>query len=162
MHVNLSFYTDGACSSTNKGGGWSCLAVEKTDEGNENLLSVQTGHEELTTNNRMELRGFICALETINSLNTYEDAELSIYTDSAYIVNCINQKWYVNWRNNGWRTSDKREVKNQDLWCNIIALYIRASNQYRNLKIIKVKAHESNKWNNAADLYAVKARKEVK
>lgn len=162
MHVNLSFYTDGAYSSASKRGGWSCLAVEQTEDGKENLLAVQSGSEDMTTNNRMELSGFICALDIINKLNTYEDATLTIYTDSAYIANCINEKWYENWRKNGWRTSDKRPVKNQDLWGNIISLYIRASNKYTNLKIVKVKAHEGNKWNNAADLYAVKARKEVK
>jgi ribonuclease HI len=162
MHVNLSFYTDGAYSSASKRGGWSCLAVELTEEGKENLLSVETGKEDMTTNNRMELRGFICALETIKNLNTYSDALLTIYTDSAYIANCINEKWYENWRKNGWRTSDKRPVKNQDLWGTIVSLYIRLSNTYSNLKIIKVKAHQDNKWNAAADLYAVKARTEVK
>lgn len=159
MPSKLSFYTDGAYSSATRKGGWSCLSIETTEEGKEILLDVQTGSEDNSTNNRMELSGFICALDTIKNIKGSKNLDVTIYTDSAYIANCINDKWYANWMKNGWRTADKRPVKNQDLWGNIVSLYIRASNYYTNLKIVKVEAHKANKWNNAADLYAVKARK---
>lgn len=61
---------------------------------------------------------------------------------------------------NGWRTADKQEVKNQDLWKRIVALYIKLINKYP-LHIVKVEAHKDNRWNNYADLLAVKARKKL-
>ena len=61
---------------------------------------------------------------------------------------------------NGWRTSDKQDVKNQDLWRNIIALFIRISGKM-NLQIVKVKSHADNRWNNYADLIAVKSRQKL-
>ena len=83
-----------------------------------------------------------------------------IYTDSAYVANCINQKWYANWMKNGWRTSDRQEVKNQDLWTRIITLYIKLKERL-DLEVTKVKSHGSSKWNNYVDLLAVKRRKEL-
>jgi len=59
---------------------------------------------------------------------------------------------------NGWKTADKQDVKNQDLWRRIVALYIKLKAKF-NLEVVKVEAHKSNKWNNYADLLAVKARK---
>lgn len=89
LNRKLEFYTDGAYSSKSQMGGWAALCVE-----DECIIDVQKGYEPYTTNNRMELFGFKSALESADSIVT-SHAEVIIYTDSAYIVNCINNKWYA-------------------------------------------------------------------
>lgn len=148
----IDFYTDGAYSSATKMGGWASICVEDN-----RLIDSQMGYESDTTNNRMELTAFLSALNTAEHIET-RNAQISIHTDSAYIANAINQRWLFNWRSNGWKTADKREVKNQDLWLSILAAYIRISSKFTQFEVIKVKAHSTNKWNNVADLFAVKAR----
>lgn len=148
----LEFYTDGAYSSRSLIGGWSCVCVEDNA-----ILASETGHELNTTNNRMELTGFLCALQSAATVSTSR-AKITIYSDSAYICNCLNDGWYRNWMSNGWRTSDKRPVKNQDLWLQIIALWIRNKDRFTDFQVQKVQGHSNNKWNKVADMYAVKAR----
>lgn len=150
----LDFYTDGAYSSKSEMGGWACLCIEDGV-----IIDKQYGNEPYTTNNRMELTGFLCALENANIIES-KNVCVNIYVDSAYIVNCINDKWYIKWLKNGWRTADRQEVKNQDLWVRIIALYIKLCARVE-LNVIKVKGHHENEWNSYADLLAVKARKEL-
>lgn len=150
----LNFYTDGAYSSKSEMGGWACVCVE-----DDVVIDTQSGNEPYTTNNRMELMGFLCALELSNDIAS-RNVKVTINVDSAYIANCFNDKWYVRWMQNGWRTADRQEVKNQDLWKRIIALYIKISNRLK-LEVVKVKGHHTNQWNSYADLLAVKARKEL-
>ena len=154
MNRLLEFYTDGAWSSKSEMGGWAAICVEDGD-----IIDTQSGKEPYSTNNRMELTAFLSALENIDTIETGH-TKVIIYTDSAYVSNCFNQKWYVNWMKNGWRTSDRQEVKNQDLWTRIIALYIKLKDRF-NLEILKVKSHGSNKWNNYVDLLAQKKRREL-
>lgn len=151
MNRHLEFYTDGAFSSKTEMGGWAAVCVEDG-----NVIDTQSGYEPYSTNNRMELTAFLSALENADTIET-GNTKVTIYTDSAYIANCFNQNWYVKWMSNGWRTSDKQDVKNQDLWRRIVALYIKLKERL-DLSIIKVKSHSDNSWNNYADLLAVKAR----
>lgn len=150
----LDFYTDGAWSSKSEMGGWAAICVE-----NGLIIDTQSGREPYSTNNRMELTAFLSALESINTIGTGH-TKVNIYTDSAYIANCINQKWYANWMRNGWKTSDRQEVKNQDLWKRIVALYIKLKDRF-DVEVIKVKSHTGNSFNDYADLLAVKRRKEL-
>lgn len=150
----LEFYTDGAFSSKSEMGGWASICVE-----NGELIDEKSGYEPYSTNNRMELTAFLSALENTNTIET-KNTKVIIYTDSAYIANCFNQNWYVKWIQNGWKTSDKQEVKNQDLWRRIITLYIKLKERFK-LEIIKVKGHSDNKWNNYSDNLAVQARKKL-
>ena len=154
MNRHLEFYTDGAFSSKTEMGGWAAVCVEDG-----NVIDTQSGYEPYSTNNRMELTAFLSALENADTLET-GNTKVTIYTDSAYIANCFNQNWYVKWMSNGWRTSDKQDVKNQDLWRRIVALYIKLKERL-DLSIIKVKSHSDNPWNNYADLLAVKARSKL-
>lgn len=154
MNRLLEFYTDGAYSSKSEMGGWASLCVE-----NDEIIDAQSGYEPYSTNNRMELTAFLSALENIDTIET-GNTKVKIYTDSAYIANCFAQKWYIKWRENGWKTSDKQPVKNQDLWTRILALYIKHNGRFQ-LEIIKVKSHTGNKYNEMADLLAVKKRKEL-
>ena len=154
MNRHLEFYTDGAFSSKTEMGGWAAVCVEDG-----NVIDTQSGYEPYSTNNRMELTAFLSALENADTIET-SNTKVTIYTDSAYIANCFNQNWYVKWMSNGWRTSDKQDVKNQDLWRRIVALYIKLKERL-DLSIIKVKSHSDNPWNNYADLLAIKARSQL-
>ena len=154
MNRHLEFYTDGAFSSKTEMGGWATVCVEDG-----NVIDTQSGYEPYSTNNRMELTAFLSALENADTIET-GNTKVTIYTDSAYIANCFNQNWYVKWMSNGWRTSDKQDVKNQDLWRRIVALYIKLKERL-DLSIVKVKSHSDNPWNNYADLLAVKARSKL-
>lgn len=153
----MILYTDGACSSKDKSGGWA-VVLACGHEVNAAEAVVAVGSAADTTNNRMELKGVIAALryaqENINNNNT---EEVFIYTDSAYIVNCFKDKWYVKWRQNKWRNSSKQPVKNQDLWEQLLDLY-ETLQQHVCVTIDKVAGHQDNKYNNLADIYAVKAR----
>lgn len=100
----VSVYTDGACSGNPGPGGWGALLVYN---GSEKALC---GGEPLTTNNRMELMAAIVALEAMK-----RTVEIDVFTDSSYVRNGITQ-WLRAWKARGWKTADKKPVKNIDLW----------------------------------------------
>jgi ribonuclease HI len=97
-------YTDGACSGNPGPGGWGAILVFK-DKRRE-----LSGGERLTTNNRMELMAAISALEALK-----RPCHVDLYTDSVYVKDGIT-KWIVGWKAKGWKTADKKPVKNVDLW----------------------------------------------
>lgn len=141
---HVVIYTDGACSGNPGPGGWA--AILRFD-GHEKVLS---GYEPETTNNRMELRA---ALEGLAALR--EPVRVSLHTDSAYLARAFNDDWIRNWQKNGWRTSAKKPVENQDLWMKLI----RMSERHR-VSWIKVKGHSNNPLNNRVDELAVAAMNE--
>jgi len=102
--MSLEIYTDGACRGNPGPGGWGALIK---DTGGERELS---GAESATTNNRMELTAAIMALREVPS-----GSAVDIYTDSKYVMDGLNQ-WLPAWKKRGWKTADKKPVKNQDLW----------------------------------------------
>ena len=131
-------YTDGACSGNPGAGGWASILSYR---GKEKVLS---GGEKVTTNNRMELMAVIMGLESIKSGNA-----VKVFSDSAYVVNAFNQKWIDNWQRNSWRTSDKGEVQNKELWQRLL----RAMDGL-DVEFFKVKGHSDNKNNNRCDALA--------
>ncbi len=104
MSERVTVYTDGACSGNPGPGGWGALLIYG---GREKELS---GGEPLTTNNRMELTAAIMALEGLTRPCTVD-----LFTDSQYLRHGI-MEWLRNWKARGWRTADKKPVKNEDLW----------------------------------------------
>jgi ribonuclease HI len=105
----LFAYTDGACSGNPGPGGWGALLIAR--DGDAVLKERElNGGEALTTNNRMELLAAISALEALDRPTT-----ITVVTDSAYVKNGI-AGWIEGWKRNGWRTADKKPVKNEDLW----------------------------------------------
>ena len=104
MSAVVEIFTDGACRRNPGPGGWAALLRVGT---NEKLIS---GAEPDTTNNRMELMAAIAGLEQL-----HKSSRVDLTTDSQYVRQGITQ-WIEGWRANGWRTSQKRPVKNQDLW----------------------------------------------
>ncbi|SHH97237.1 ribonuclease HI [Marivita hallyeonensis] len=106
---DLIAYTDGACSGNPGPGGWGVLLQAK--DGNTVLKERElSGGEPETTNNRMELLAAITALETLDRPST-----LTIVTDSAYVKNGVTG-WIHGWKRNGWKTANKKPVKNVELW----------------------------------------------
>ncbi len=107
--AELFAYTDGACSGNPGPGGWGALLVAR--EGDAVVRSRElSGGEALTTNNRMELMAAIAALEALE-----RPARLTLVTDSVYVRDGVT-RWIHGWKANGWRTSAKAAVKNEDLW----------------------------------------------
>ncbi|MGB5836985.1 MAG: ribonuclease HI [Albidovulum sp.] len=107
--AELFAYTDGACSGNPGPGGWGALLIAR--DGNTVIRErALKGGEADTTNNRMELLAAISALDGLQSAST-----LTVVTDSAYVKNGVSQ-WIHGWKRNGWRTADKKPVKNVDLW----------------------------------------------
>ena len=134
-------YTDGACSGNPGPGGWG--AVLLSEEKNDTNIS---GKENSTTNNRMELMAPIMALKKIK-----KTSQIVIYTDSIYLKNGITT-WIKNWEKNGWKSANKKPVKNKDLWLTL--------NELSKKHIINwkwVKAHAGNKYNEIADKLATGA-----
>jgi ribonuclease HI len=134
-------YTDGACSGNPGPGGWG--AVILNEEKNDTNIS---GKENSTTNNRMELMAPIMALKKIK-----KTSQIVIYTDSIYLKNGITT-WIKNWEKNGWKSANKKPVKNKDLWLTL--------NELSKKHIINwkwVKAHAGNKYNEIADKLATEA-----
>ncbi|MFW6029699.1 MAG: ribonuclease H family protein [Halanaerobiales bacterium] len=149
---SLDIYTDGACSH-NKKGNWSGGYGVYVDGYPE---YTTYGYDINTTNNKMELTALLKALEIIDKGN-FIHQDINIYTDSAYIYNCIKQGWYIKWRKNGWETAKHKPVKNKKLWQQILSLY----EKYNNINIVKVKGHSNVVGNIKADQLAVKGRDEA-
>ena len=103
----------------------------------------------------MELIAVLTALEQIDLYG--ENSR--IFSDSAYVVNCIKDKWYEKWLLNGWRTSDRSPVKNRDLWEQLLNKLQDLEHQGITVEFEKVKGHADNKFNNYADVLAVKKKK---
>jgi ribonuclease HI len=111
-------YTDGACSGNPGPGGWGALMIARN--GGTVLREKElSGGEALTTNNRMELMAAISALESLTRASP-----VTLVTDSAYVKNGVTV-WIHGWKRNGWRTADKKPVKNVDLWQRLEAAQAR-------------------------------------
>lgn len=105
----LFAYTDGACSGNPGPGGWGVLLIAR--DGDQVLKTRElNGGEADTTNNRMELLAAISALESLT-----RPSEITVVTDSAYVKNGVTG-WIFGWKKNGWKTADRKPVKNVDLW----------------------------------------------
>ncbi len=137
--AGVQIYTDGACSGNPGPGGWGAVLMFGPHK------REISGFEANTTNNRMELLAAICALEALT-----KPCIVDLYSDSAYLVNAWKQGWLAGWQRNGWQTSKKQPVENQDLWQRLLAI----SKKHR-VTWHKVKGHADNQWNNRCDELAV-------
>jgi ribonuclease HI len=130
-------YTDGACKGNPGPGGWGALL--EYDGRRKELF----GGEPHTTNNRMELVAVIRALEALT-----RESDVAIYTDSQYVKNGI-EAWIHGWKRNGWKTSDRKPVKNEDLWRELDELASRHRISWH-----WVRGHDDNPGNERADALA--------
>ena len=138
--MKIKIYTDGACSGNPGKGGWGAL-IQEND--NEKKLS---GSELNTTNNRMELTAVIRALE-----HYVEAKEIEVFTDSKYVMQGITE-WIKNWKTNHWKTSQKKDVKNKDLW-----VLLDSVSAKHDIKWSWVKGHAGDYGNEIADKLATQA-----
>jgi ribonuclease HI len=144
MEKKIIIYTDGACSGNPGKGGWGTLLIygQTTKE--------ISGYDPATTNNRMELMAAIRGLEALK-----EPCRVELYSDSAYLVNAINEGWLTRWVKNGWKTAAKKPVENIDLWQDILKLI-----RLHRVTFHKVKGHSDNPYNNRCDELARMAIKD--
>ena len=141
----IKIYTDGACKGNPGIGGWGALLVY-----NEQSIEIFDGELE-TTNNRMEL---MAVIEALNRATSMKD-DVQIYTDSSYVQKGI-QEWIHNWKKNGWRSSNKKPVKNQDLWQKLDTL-----NSGLKVDWFWVKGHAGHPGNERADFLANEGVKKI-
>ncbi len=135
-------YTDGACSGNPGPGGYAAILIYN---GVEKEIS---GGEKNTTNNKMEMMAVIKGLEMLK-----EPCEVSVYSDSAYVVNSIEKGWVYSWKKNNWKKADKKEVKNIELWERMLELM-----NIHKVSFLKVKGHSDDELNNRCDRLAVSER----
>ena len=132
---DVTIYTDGACSGNPGPGGWGAILMY-----NDYKKEICGGNKS-TTNNIMEVSAVIEALKILKN-----PCNVTVYSDSAYVVNCFNQGWIYNWIKKGWKTAGNEPVKNKELWQELYGL-----TKIHNVKFVKVKGHSDNEYNNRCD-----------
>ena len=138
--TRVKIYTDGACSGNPGPGGWGEILIFGDTQ------KELSGGEAFTTNNRMEI---LAAIESLEALK--RPCRVDLFTDSQYLRQGITS-WIHNWKARGWRTADKKPVKNEDLWRRIDAARTRHTVEWH-----WVKGHASDPLNNRVDALAVAA-----
>ena len=141
----VTLYTDGACSGNPGPGGYGAILIYNGIE------KEVSGGEKNTTNNKMEMMAVIKGLEMLK-----EPCEVFVYSDSAYVVNSIEKGWIYSWKKNGWKKSDKKEVKNIELWERLLKLM-----EIHKVTFLKVKGHADDELNNRCDRLAVSEREKL-
>lgn len=141
MKPEVSIYTDGACSGNPGPGGYGAVLLWN---GKEKEIS---GGEPHTTNNRMEMRAIIEALHGLK-----RPCKVTIYSDSALIINAFQQGWIEGWKRRGWKKADKKPVENMDLWQDMLDAM-----KPHEVSWVKVKGHSGIPLNERVDKLAVAA-----
>ena len=147
----VRMFTDGACSNNPGPGGYAALITTTLG------TKIISGFEMETTNNRMELMAVIKGIEEVMNIIFLEEQrikKLEIISDSAYVVNAINQNWLQSWKTNGFKTKDNKPIKNIEIWKKL-------DEQLETLKFIeveivftKIKGHNGNYFNEMVDKIA--------
>jgi ribonuclease HI len=134
---SIEIYTDGACRGNPGPGGWGALLVAGRHR------KTLHGGEPETTNNRMELKA---AIEALNALK--RPSSVVLHTDSKYVMHGVTE-WMHNWKKRGWKTANKKPVKNQDLW-----MALDEATQRHDIRWVWVKGHSGHDGNEEADALA--------
>lgn len=139
----VDIYTDGACSGNPGPGGWAWAATDGRRA---------KGGDETTTNQRMELQAVLEALKAV-------DGPVMIHSDSTYVVNCFNDRWYEGWLKRGWKNTQRKPVANRDLWEPLIDLYLDRQHE---IEFVWVKGHSGDPMNDLVDAMAVQESTRLK
>jgi ribonuclease HI len=139
--MSITIYTDGACSGNPGPGGWGAILQWNDHE------KELSGGEAETTNNRMEMMAVIKGLEALK----HNKSPVTLYTDSKYVLQGATE-WLEGWKARGWKSANKKPVKNQDLWEQIDSLL-----QDHSVTFIWVKGHAGHEMNERVDKLAVSA-----
>lgn len=134
----VDIYTDGACSGNPGPGGWAAILKFGPHE------KELSGNMHLTTNNRMELFAVISALGALK-----QSCEVTVHSDSTYVVHAFEKGWIASWQKRGWKTADNKPVENQDLWKLLLLTMRKHQVSFR-----KVPAHQDHPENNRCDALA--------
>lgn len=143
---NVSIYTDGACSGNPGKGGFGVILNYMGK-----IREISRGFE-CTTNNRMEL---MAALEGLGALK--EPCNVTLYSDSKYLVDSVNKGWIESWQKNGWKNSKKEKVKNRELFEELVRLM-----DIHQVTFVWVKGHDGHAENERCDYLATSAAKAEK
>ena len=154
METSLKIFTDGGCSGNPGPGGWAFVIIQNSFQGWQ-IIAQNKGAEEATTNNRMELTAVIEALRVLKKLEGIP-RQSTVCTDSQYVQKGITE-WILTWKRNSWRTSDKKPVKNKELWVELDALAAELNLQWE-----WVKGHAGNKYNELCDKMTQEAIAEMR
>ncbi len=145
--MKVTIYTDGAARGNPNGpGGYGAVLEYLDKKGELHTKELSAGYKK-TTNNRMELMAAIRALECLN-----RPCEVLLYSDSKYVVDAFNQRWIESWQKKGWKKSDRKPVKNIDLWKRLLALM-----QPHKVTFQWVKGHDGHPQNERCDALATSA-----
>ena len=144
----VEIYTDGACSGNPGNGGYGAIIKFVDSQGNAHEKELTEGFLK-TTNNRMELLAPIVALEALT-----KPCKVDLYSDSKYLTDAFNQHWLESWEKRGWKTADKKPVKNLELWQRLL----KAMEKHE-VKYIWVKGHNGHEYNERCDRLAVESSK---
>lgn len=141
----VKIYSDGSARANPDGPGGYGTVVKYLDN-NENVVRTEefTAGFKITTNNRMELMGVIAGLESLK-----EPYDVTVISDSSYVVNAFNKKWIDNWLSNGWKTSTGKPVKNDDLWKKLLLVKLS-----HNVVFLWIKGHNGHPENERCDYLA--------
>ena len=149
MKTKVNIYTDGACSGNPGSGGYGTILVYIDSDGVKHEKELSDGYKH-TTNNRMELLAVITGLEALKV-----PCDVTVYSDSKYVVDAFNNNWIDTWIQKGWKTAGKSPVKNVELWQRLIA-----AKDKHNVEFIWVKGHAGHEYNERCDELAVNASKQ--
>ena len=144
----IQLWTDGSCNNNSKHssfgyGGWGFVVVR-----DKKVIFEDLGFQEKATSNTMEMTAVIKGLKHL--IKNHEGSKIEVYSDSAYVVNCFLERWYIRWREMEWD-----DVKNKELWIQLLELY---ESKLVRVRFVKVKGHAGIKYNERADFLAGEAR----
>lgn len=148
MQTKVNIYTDGACSGNPGVGGYGTILVYIDTDGIKHEKEFSEGYKH-TTNNQMELMAVIVGLEALK-----KPCDVTLYSDSKYVVDAFNNHWVEGWIKKGWKTASKTPVKNVELWQRLLK-----AKEPHNVKFIWVKGHAGHEYNERCDSLAVEAGK---
>jgi len=146
--TKVNIYTDGACSGNPGIGGYGTILVYTDASGQKHEKELSEGYK-LTTNNQMELLAVITGLEALK-----KPCNVTIYSDSKYVVDAFNNNWIESWIAKGWKTAGKTPVKNVELWQRLLK-----AKEPHDVEFIWVKGHAGHEYNERCDSLAVAAGK---
>ncbi len=146
--AKVTLYTDGACSGNPGAGGYGVILVYVDKNGNKHEKEFSQGFENVT-NNQMELLAVIIGLEALK-----KPADVTVISDSKYVVDAFNNNWIDGWIKKGWKTAGKSPVKNVELWKRLLA-----AKELHDVNFVWVKGHAGHEYNERCDSLAVSAYK---
>ena len=144
--MKVTIYTDGSSRGNPGPGGYGAVLHYTDSAGNLHVKELSAGYQ-TTTNNRMELLGPICALEALK-----RPCQVTLISDSQYLVNAFNQNWIAGWLKRGWKNANKQPVKNVDLWKRLLA-----AKEPHDVQFVWMKGHAGHPENERCDELATQA-----